>query len=124
MSDLEYLSEDQISHFKDLLLNKKNSIEAEIQDLDLELRDMKEVSSDPLDAAQTVGERHNAVSKINQKKTILASYVYAIKNFDDFGYCHECGTEIGIDRLTISPDTIACIDCKSKQELFDSRYRK
>ncbi|GAA4350987.1 TraR/DksA family transcriptional regulator [Kangiella taiwanensis] len=38
-----------------------------------------------------------------------------IKN-DDYGFCLECGEEINLKRLDVSPETELCLDCQSLQE--------
>ncbi|HSR14776.1 MAG TPA: TraR/DksA C4-type zinc finger protein [Gemmatimonadales bacterium] len=35
---------------------------------------------------------------------------------DTFGKCHQCGTEIGFDRLDALPHARLCISCKEKEE--------
>lgn len=111
-----YLSDSELSSYKTRLVNGKAQLEAEIAAIDEEMKDMRDTHSDPLDAAQTIGERNNALAQLNQKKGSLVNYVYAIKNFDDYGYCIECGEEIGKDRLDIAVESTKCIECKSKAE--------
>ncbi len=35
---------------------------------------------------------------------------------EDFGTCHECGDEIGFERLDALPHARLCIKCKAKEE--------
>jgi DnaK suppressor protein len=35
----------------------------------------------------------------------------------DYGYCEECGEEIGIRRLEARPTATLCIDCKTIDEV-------
>lgn len=111
-----YINDTRLNQFKAVLVNSKRDLTLEVADLNDSLRGMKETSPDPLDSAQTVYERHTAMAHLNQKKSALAEVEFALKNFDDFGYCLECGNEIGLARLQISPASTKCIDCKSKEE--------
>jgi len=36
---------------------------------------------------------------------------------DDYGYCEECGVEVGIRRLEARPTANLCIDCKTLAEI-------
>ena len=36
---------------------------------------------------------------------------------DDYGFCEECGVEIGIKRLEARPTSTLCIDCKTLEEI-------
>jgi RNA polymerase-binding transcription factor DksA len=35
---------------------------------------------------------------------------------DNFGKCHQCGSDIGFDRLDALPHARLCIACKEKEE--------
>lgn len=35
---------------------------------------------------------------------------------DEFGKCHQCGGEVGFDRLDALPHARYCIDCKTREE--------
>ncbi len=35
---------------------------------------------------------------------------------DTFGFCEECGDEIGAARLQILPHTVLCVECKAIEE--------
>ena len=36
---------------------------------------------------------------------------------DDYGFCDQCGVEIGIRRLEARPTATLCIDCKTLAEI-------
>jgi len=39
----------------------------------------------------------------------------------DYGYCEQCGVEIGIQRLEARPTATLCIDCKSLDEIREKQ---
>ena len=39
----------------------------------------------------------------------------------DYGYCEDCGVEIGIKRLEALPTANLCIDCKSLNEIREKQ---
>ncbi|MEC8483218.1 MAG: TraR/DksA C4-type zinc finger protein, partial [Pseudomonadota bacterium] len=42
-------------------------------------------------------------------------------NDDDYGFCDECGIEIGIRRLEARPTATMCIDCKTLAEIKEKQ---
>ena len=40
---------------------------------------------------------------------------------DDFGYCEQCGIEIGIRRLEARPTAEMCVDCKTLAEIKEKQ---
>ena len=48
-------------------------------------------------------------------RTRLAGLEYALKRVGDteFGYCIDCGEEIGFARLLAMPETVKCVHCAS-----------
>ncbi len=43
---------------------------------------------------------------------------------DDYGYCENCGVEIGLKRLEARPTATLCIDCKTLDELREKQVAK
>jgi len=39
----------------------------------------------------------------------------------EYGYCDECGVEIGIRRLEARPTATLCIDCKTLDEIKEKQ---
>ena len=52
--------------------------------------------------------------------TTLLSY----KKCDDYGYCNQCGEEIGLNRLQARPTATLCIDCKTLDEIREKQMAK
>ena len=42
---------------------------------------------------------------------------------DDFGFCDQCGIEIGIRRLEARPTADLCIDCKTMAEIKEKQLQ-
>lgn len=40
---------------------------------------------------------------------------------DDFGYCEDCGEEIGIKRLEARPTADLCVNCKLLAEIKEKQ---
>jgi DnaK suppressor protein len=39
----------------------------------------------------------------------------------DYGYCEQCGIEIGLSRLEARPTATLCFDCKTLQEIKEKQ---
>lgn len=118
----EYLNEKLLLSFKSRLEDGKSQLAQEISKLDVEIRELRETHSDPLDAAQTVDQINNAIAQLNQKKARFLEHVNSLKYFDDYGYC-SCGEEIGIARLNGNITATLCIECKTKEEHINRTQR-
>ncbi|MCX7124517.1 MAG: TraR/DksA C4-type zinc finger protein, partial [Gammaproteobacteria bacterium] len=42
-------------------------------------------------------------------------------NTGEYGFCEDCGAEIGIRRLEARPTAVKCIDCKTFQEIREKQ---
>lgn len=56
------------------------------------------------------------LKKINKSLTKIEN--------NDYGYCTDCGGEIGADRLRARPTADLCISCKETAELIEHRFSK
>ncbi len=89
--DEEYMSDEQLAHFKAMLLDRATQEE----EFALTLR--------------TRDRERKLIRKIDKS---LAE----IEN-DDYGFCETCGVEIGLRRLEARPTATQCIDCKTLSEI-------
>lgn len=112
----DQLTEQQIQKYHTDLIGKKNSINKEIEVMDVALRNVKTTSPDPIDSAAAVEERNTIMAQMDQKRTALKEVDNALNNFDEFGYCLSCGEEINIKRIEFNLATTKCIDCATKEE--------
>ena len=42
----------------------------------------------------------------------------------EYGYCDNCGVEIGLNRLEARPTATLCIDCKTLDEIREKQVAK
>ena len=42
---------------------------------------------------------------------------------EEYGYCDNCGIEIGVERLEARPTAELCIDCKTLEEIREGAQR-
>jgi len=83
-----------------------------------ELTDSNEVFADPADRATAESDRSFTLRIRDRERRLIRKIQAALQRIDDgsYGFCDDCGEEIGVARLKARPVTKLCINCKSKQE--------
>ncbi|WP_415913408.1 TraR/DksA C4-type zinc finger protein [Neptuniibacter sp. QD37_11] len=117
----EYMNPKQVHHFKEKLVHQKAELTLEIERQDNGVKSSAEKHADPLDQAQQVEDMgfnlHERQRKVNHVKAINQALDRISE--EDYGWCEECGDEIGLKRLDINPTASMCIHCQSAQEQKD-----
>ncbi len=77
-----------------------------------------EIHRDFIDRAADETDRAFVARIRNREKKLINKINSTIRKIDsgDFGYCEECGSEIGFKRLDARPVASLCIECKKEQE--------
>lgn len=83
---------------------------------DGELRDDVDYGEGFADAAAATAERTEVMGLVDSIKTTLDNVDLALERIADgsYGACAECGKQIGQARIEFRPESIYCVDCKSK----------
>jgi DnaK suppressor protein len=70
------------------------------------------------DAAAVTSERTEALGLLDSVMKNLEDVDRALRRLDEglYGICITCGREIGEDRLAIRPESVYCVECKSKSK--------
>ena len=68
------------------------------------------------DAAAVTAERTEVLGVVESLKAQLANVDRALGHIADgtYGTCERCGQEIAVARLEARPESVFCIDCKTK----------
>ncbi len=68
------------------------------------------------DAAAVTAERTEILGLVDSIRRTLDAVDAALERIDDgtYGTCARCGKEIGEARLEFRPESIYCVECKSK----------
>ena len=89
----------------------------------LALKSKDESYADPIDRASQeeefafelrTGDRE---TKLTRKINLSLEKI----KYDEFGWCEDCGVEIGVKRLEARPTATLCIDCKSLDEIKEKQ---
>ena len=114
-----YMNDEQIEHFRGILLNWRGELVDEVTRTVSHMKDEAANFPDPADRATQEEEFSLELrTRARERKLIkkIDSTLDRLQN-DDYGYCDACGIEIGIQRLEARPTATMCIDCKTLAEI-------
>lgn len=114
----EYMNPAQIAHFRKLLLALKKRLVDQADKTVHSLQDEAAVPADPLDRASHDEEVNIAIRTRERELILLRKIDEALEllSSGEYGYCVDCGADIGVRRLEARPTAVQCIDCKSFNE--------
>lgn len=117
--DEEYMNLEQRKHFGTILSRWKQELMEEVDRTKENMQSEANNAADPSDRASQEEEfslelrardrERKLIKKINKTLELIEK--------DDYGFCEECGVEIGIRRLEARPTANLCIDCKTLAEI-------
>ncbi|HET9843668.1 MAG TPA: RNA polymerase-binding protein DksA [Gammaproteobacteria bacterium] len=126
--DEPYMGDAQRKHFRNLLQIWKAAL-LKSGDKTLsglrQLGELGEVPADPIDVATNEGAIALDLRARDRERKLINKIDEAIQRIDnkDYGYCDECGVDIGIRRLEARPTATLCIDCKMLDEVREKQRR-
>ncbi len=121
--DEEYMNEEQLAHFRNILVAWKQSL---MEEVDRTMDHMQEEASnfsDPADRATQEEEFTLELRARDRERKLVRKIDKTIARVDadDYGFCDACGVEIGLQRLEVRPTAELCIDCKTTQEIKEKQ---
>ena len=122
----EFMNDNQLEFFRQRLLNWKSELLEEAMDTKdnlsseglqrPDIADRAQVESNASIQLRTRDRERKLIKKINDTLRMIDS--------DDYGYCNQCGEEIGLNRLQARPTATLCIDCKTLDEIREKQMAK
>ena len=119
----EYMNEKQQAHFKLILKAWRTELMEEVDRTVSHMKDEAANFPDPSDRAtqeeefslelRTRDRERKLIKKIN--KTLIRI------EEDDYGFCDQCGIDIGVRRLEARPTAELCVDCKTLDEIREKQ---
>jgi DnaK suppressor protein len=115
----EYMNEAQIEHFRHILGAWKKELMEEVDRTVHHMQDEAANFPDPNDRASQESDFTMELRTRDRERKLIKKIDESIDYLDsgEYGYCEECGIEIGIRRLEARPTANLCIDCKSLNEI-------
>lgn len=123
-SEEEYMNEEQLAFFEDLLQSQIAEISAEVESTLKKLEEERYVA-DELDRASVEEDHQKRLRFLDRQTKLLPKLRDALKRVkeEDFGYCEVTGEPIGIKRLLARPTATLCIAEKTRQEQLEKNFR-
>jgi len=122
----EYMGKTQKEHFRKLLNIWKSAL---LQGGDETIHDLKELAeAPPADVSDQASLEEAFALRLrarDREHKLINKIDESIKAIDSghYGFCDECGIEIGIRRLEARPTATLCIDCKTLAEVREKQGR-
>ena len=123
--DEEYMSDEQLAHFKAMLLDWKHQLIGEADRTKTYIQDESSAMPDINDRATQEEEFALALRTRDRERKLIRKIDKSLAEISngDYGFCEECGIEIGIRRLEARPTATLCIDCKTLAEVREKQGR-
>lgn len=123
--DEEYMNDAQMEHFRKLLQAWRNQLREEVDRTVHHMQDEAANFPDPVDRAAQEEEFSIELRTRDRERKLIKKIEKTLKRIeeDDFGFCDQCGIEIGIRRLEARPTADLCIDCKTMAEIKEKQMQ-
>lgn len=118
-----YMSDAQKDHFRAMLRKWKADLMEEVDRTMSHMKDEAANFPDPADRASQEEEFSLELRARDRERKLIKKIDSTLEliDGDDYGYCEECGAEIGIKRLEARPTATLCIDCKTLDEIKEKQ---
>lgn len=118
-----YMSKPQMEHFTQLLEAWKRQLQEEVERTVHHMRDEANNYADPADRATQEEEFALELRARDRERKLIRKIDQTLEMIrkDDYGYCEQCGIEIGLRRLEARPTATLCIDCKTLEEIREKQ---
>jgi len=115
----DYMNENQVMHFQDILEDWKHDLMQEVDRTVHHMQDEAANFPDPNDRASQESEFAMELRTRDRERKLIKKIDESLSYLEtgDYGYCEDCGIEIGVRRLEARPTANLCIDCKSLEEI-------
>ena len=118
-----YMGDVQSVHFRDILNAWKKELLDDINKTMSVMQDENINLPDPNDRATLETDRSLELRTRDRERKLVKKINDSLVDLDkgDYGYCEDCGVDIGIKRLEARPTASLCIDCKSLSEIREKQ---
>ena len=119
----EYMNDDQVEHFRNILLTWKKELMEEVDRTVHHMQDDAANFPDPNDRATQESEFSMELRARDRERKLIKKIEESMQNLEneEYGYCEACGVEIGVKRLEARPTATLCIDCKILDEIKEKQ---
>ena len=118
-----YMGKGQIEHFRAILTAWRTELSSDTSKTVGHMQDETANHPDPTDRASQETDMALELRGRDRDRKLIKKIDESINHLDsgDFGYCENCGEEIGLKRLEARPTAVLCIDCKTLDEIREKQ---
>ncbi len=121
-----YMNPKQLDHFRTILNEIKLGLSKDIDRTVHTMQDEATVFADPNDRASQESDVSLELRNRDRERKLIKKIEEMLAKIDsgDYGYCDNCGIEIGLNRLEARPTATLCIDCKTLDEIREKQIAR
>jgi len=121
-----YMNLKQIEHFRKILNDIKTNLGEDIDRTVHTMQDEATVFADPNDRATQESDMGLELRNRDRERKLIKKINEMLARIEagEYGYCDNCGVEIGLSRLEARPTATLCIDCKTLDEIREKQVAK
>ena len=122
--DEEYMSKEQLDHFRRILGIWKQDLMQEVDRTMLHMKDEAANFPDPNDRATQESEFSLELRTRDRERKLIRKIDEALKRIDDgsYGYCLETGEPIGVKRLEARPVATLSVEAQERRERREKQF--
>jgi DnaK suppressor protein len=115
----DYMNDTQVKHFQNILRAWKRELMEEVDRTVHHMQDEAANFPDPNDRASQESEFTMELRARDRERKLIRKIDESLGKLEagDYGYCEQCGIEIGVRRLEARPTATLYIDCKTLAEI-------
>ena len=119
----EYMNEEQREHFKLILKAWRLELMEEVDRTVSHMKDEAANFPDPSDRATQEEEFSLELRTRDRERKLIKKIDKTLIRIeeDDYGFCDQCGIDIGVRRLEARPTAELCVDCKTLDEIREKQ---
>jgi DnaK suppressor protein len=120
----QYMSKEQLEHFRRILLNWKRDLMMEVDRTVSHMKDEAANFPDPNDRATQEEEFSLELRTRDRERKLIRKIDEALGRIEDgsYGYCLETGEQIGVKRLEARPVATLSIEAQERRERREKQY--
>lgn len=122
----DYMSPEQLLHFRRILEKQRSELSKEIDRAVHVMQEEATIFADPNDRASQESDMALELRNRDRERKLIKKIDETFSKIDtgEYGYCENCGVEIGLRRLEARPTASLCIDCKTLDEIREKQMAK
>jgi len=121
-----YMNPKQLDHFRQIMNDIKAGLGKDIDRTVHTMQDEATVFADPNDRATQESDMGLELRNRDRERKLIKKINEMLAKIEsgEYGYCENCGVEIGLSRLEARPTATLCIDCKTLDEIRERQIAK